>query len=887
MKLKVLFICLAVILGIVPAFGQTLVSLTNTLTGTPPTFKYATAVTFTITLTSAAPTGGSVVSLATSQNMNGFPSSETVPAGATSYTFNITAYVIGAWTVTATLGSSTVQSVQYGTESILSFSSSTVTSGSSVTGKITYGSLALNSITYKISSDNPNVHVPASVTLAARGTSVTFTITTTGTSSTQVANITLSPPTSGSYGSPYSLPLTITSDLSLSSVSVSSSTVTGGTSALGTVSLNAAAGSTGYAVTLQSNNSFVAVPPTVTIPAGATSASFPIWTDPCTSPTSATVTASDGTNNPSASINVSAYSPYVFNVQVSPTCVVGGDSATAVVQLDHYVTTVGGEVVDLSTSNVTGVGTTAANAPSSVIVPFGANSASFTVSTTSVSSSTGVSVTATDTGSQSGLIIVLPAGGIELGLTVSPSGIYGGNSATGTIAINSPQSSATVINLSSNSPNATVPSTVTVPAGSTTATFNIATSAVASPTSATNGGWVWIACSTAQSAQATPIAIYPANLHAVSASPNNVLGGASSIGTVSLSGIAPTGGIILSLSSSSPDAQVPSTVTVPAGTNSATFTITTSSIVTSEIVTISASYNSKTVSTGFGIGSSLSIHTISSAPSSVIGGSSSTGTVAVTAPAPPGGLVVSLTTNNAAVQVPTTVSIAAGDTTATFPIATLRVSTPQSLTLSATLGNKTVSSGFVVGASVSVHMVSISPGTVTGGTNAVGTVTLSAVAPDGGTVISLNSTQPCAQVPATVTIPAGSSSTTFAITTSAVTANTPLSVLATLNGQSKNYGMLICTPNFTGLTITGPTSVKGGSQITVTANLNGPAPLGGVVLTLSSNSPNASVPSTCTIPSGATSANFNVTTSEVAKTTTVTITATHNQTGRISFKITP
>ena len=685
-----------------------------------------------------------------------------------------------------------------------------------------------------------------------------------------------------SYGTLWKLNLTP----ELTAVSARFNSLNGGTSTVGTVTLGLPASASGLTVSLSSNSQYVVVPPNITVPAGATSASFPIWTDPCSSSQSATITAVNGAKTFTTNLSLSAYSPYVFNVQVAPTFVVGGTTATGQVQLDHFVTTVGGEVVDLSSSNVVGSGSAYATVPASVTVPFGANSATFTITTQSVSSVTGVSITATDSGSQSGVVMLLPSGGLGVDLTVNPGGIYGGNSAVGTVTLSATQGSDTVVNLSSNNSAVTVPTTVTVPAGSTSATFTVATSAVSTIPMPLTGGLSWIACSVGLSSQAFPTAVYPAAVHYVTAAPSSVTGGSSSTGTVYLSGTAPSGGITVSLSSSSTDAQVPSSVIVLAGNNSVTFPITTSSVVATEKVTISATYNSTTVSCGFGIGSSVAIHAISSSPSSVTGGVGSTGTVNLTSPAPTGGVVVALTSSDPTAQLPSTVTIPAGSTSKTFSITTSRVSSAISLNVSATVNGKTVSSGFIVGASVAVHYVTISPSNVTGGTSSVGTVTLTGVAPTGGTVVNLSSTNPAAQVPPTVTVQEGQSSATFSITTTPVASHTSLSILGSLNGRSASYGFIVSAPNFIGLTTTGSTTITGGTTKTVTASLNGPAPTGGISVTLSSSSASASVPATVTIPAGQTSASFALTTSAVSSTKSITITGTHTQTCRLSFKLT-
>ena len=63
------------------------------------------------------------------------------------------------------------------------------------------------------------------------------------------------------------------------------------------------------------------------------------------------------------------------------------------------------------------------------------------------------------------------------------------------------------------------------------------------------------------------------NLTGVSVSPASVPSGTPSIGTVTLSAPAPTGGVVVGLSSNAPAATVPTGVTVPQGATSATFSV--------------------------------------------------------------------------------------------------------------------------------------------------------------------------------------------------------------------------------------------------------------------------------------------------------------------------
>jgi hypothetical protein len=81
------------------------------------------------------------------------------------------------------------------------------------------------------------------------------------------------------------------------------------------------------------------------------------------------------------------------------------------------------------------------------------------------------------------------------------------------------------------------------------------------------------------------------SLSSLTLNPATVKGGTSSQGTVTLSGAAPTGGAVVTLTSNRKAvAKVPASITVLAGTTSATFTVNTKVVLIKKVATISASY---------------------------------------------------------------------------------------------------------------------------------------------------------------------------------------------------------------------------------------------------------------------------------------------------------
>jgi len=80
------------------------------------------------------------------------------------------------------------------------------------------------------------------------------------------------------------------------------------------------------------------------------------------------------------------------------------------------------------------------------------------------------------------------------------------------------------------------------------------------------------------------------SLSKLTLNPTAVKGGMPSQGTVTLSGPAPSGGVVVTLASNKQAAVVPASVTVPVGGTSANFTVNTKAVLVNKIVTISASY---------------------------------------------------------------------------------------------------------------------------------------------------------------------------------------------------------------------------------------------------------------------------------------------------------
>jgi RHS repeat-associated protein len=360
-------------------------------------------------------------------------------------------------------------------------------------------------------------------------------------------------------------------------------------------------------------------------------------------------------------------------------------------------------------------------------------------------------------------------------------------------------------------------------------------------------------------------------------SPNSIVGGASSTGSVRLLNPAPAGGATLQLTSDDPSVTVPSTLFVPAGSTMATFAITTTSVSTTENVTVSWIYGGTSGRATLTVTPSPIVIAFSIDPNVIIAGNSGTGTVQLNGIAPVGGVVVTLTSAYPlAAALPPSVTVAAGANSATFAVQTYPYySSDATIVTSASAGGVTKTFRLIVSRSSASNIgtVSFSPSILVPGDIATGTVTLTSQAPTGGATVGLSSSDTgVASVPASITVPSGASSATFAITTSTTPSASTSTISGSLNGVTRTTLLRLTYPSSVAVS---PTWVVGGQSATGTVSLTGPAPASGVAVTLSSSNPAVvSVPASVSIASGANTVSFTATTTAVPTHTDVTITAT-------------
>jgi len=170
-------------------------------------------------------------------------------------------------------------------------------------------------------------------------------------------------------------------------------------------------------------------------------------------------------------------------------------------------------------------------------------------------------------------------------LTLTPSAVPGCKNVTGKVFLSlpAPPGGAT-ITLTNTNPAATAPATVTVPEGKTSKTFTITTV----PVMATQSGTVTATYNGFSLSK--PFKVRAITVKTINLLPNPVTGGNTVNGQVTLECAAAPGDIIVTLSSSKPAVASPTvtSLTIPAGSISATFTVNTNPVSVGTTVAIRA-----------------------------------------------------------------------------------------------------------------------------------------------------------------------------------------------------------------------------------------------------------------------------------------------------------
>ena len=350
-----------------------------------------------------------------------------------------------------------------------------------------------------------------------------------------------------------------------------------------------------------------------------------------------------------------------------------------------------------------------------------------------------------------------------------------------------------------------------------------------------------------------------------------VTGGNSAPATMTLSRVAPPGGLDVPVTSNNLSVIPTQLVHFPAGETTATVYVSTNIVTGDSTVTATANYGGPKSDSIIVRECSVSDMTLSN----VTSGNGFVGIVYIDRPAPGGGLNINLVSNNTGgTTVQTPVTILSGATAAFFNVSTTMVPSDLVVGIQASGPGSGIQKSFT---KYGVHVTNVLgivnivwntlPATIS--------ATLNRAAPTAGFKFQVSSSNPAVlQVPSTFTIPSGLSSSNLTMTTSYVDTDTDVTVTLT-DPFGGHYQQLITVRHLgvQGLTFN-PNPVTGGNTSTGTVTLDRNVGIIGFTVNLSSLYPAfAQVPATMTVPANQTSGTFQATTFGTSVVNDVPITA--------------
>ena len=818
------------------------------------------------------------------------PSSITIPAGAASVSFVITGVddtlLDGMQTVVVTAsatgyqnGSVSIQVTDAESLELVYSATSMNESGGAITATVSRSNTDIGQpiIVQLSNSDTSEAAVPASVTIPAGQASATFNITSVDdTLLDGTQSVTVRATSNGYFEGTRALEVTDHETLTLTIDSASISEQSG--AAVGTVSRSNTNLDQPITVQLSSSDTSAAtVPASVTIPVGQASATFTI--------TAVDDTLLDGTQSVTVRATSNGYfeGTHSLNVTDHETLTIAIDNASISEQSGSAIGTVSRSNTNLDqpiTVQLSSSDTSEGTVPASVTIPAGQASVTFTITAvddTLLDGTQSVTLRATSSGYIGGNRSLSVTDHETLTLTIDTASISEqAGSAVGTVSRSNTNLDQPIsVQLSSSDTSeATVPASVTIPAGQAAATFTITavddtlldgTQSVT--VRATSDGYF-------EGNRSLDVADHETLMVTIDAASISEQSG-SAIGTVSRSNTNLDQPISVQLSSSdTSEATVPASVTIPAGQAAATFTVT---AVDDLLLDGTQSVTVLATSSGYFDGNrSLDVvdHetltvTIDTASISEQAGSA-IGTVSRSNTNLGQTITVQLSSSDTGeATVPASVTIPAGQASATFTISAvddILLDGTQSVTVRAT------SSGYFEGnksLDVTDHetlMITIDTASISEQAgSATGTVTRSNTDLDRAITVSLSSNDASeATVPASVTIPAGQDSVTFtipAVDDTLLDGTQSVTVRATSSGYFEGNRSLDVTDHET-LTVaidTAPISEQAGSAIGTVSRSNTDLDQPITVQLSSSDTSEATVPASVTIPAGQSSVTFTIT----------------------------
>lgn len=346
-------------------------------------------------------------------------------------------------------------------------------------------------------------------------------------------------------------------------------------------------------------------------------------------------------------------------------------------------------------------------------------------------------------------------------VTVMPTSIAGGDTATGTVTLNMAAPTGGVnVSLKSDSSDAQVPASVKIGGGTTYSTFNISTMKVTTNASAN------ITATLGSSSASASLALTPPAVGIKSLTlPGSIIGSYSATASVTLAGAAPANGAKILLTSSDHDLTLPASITIPSGKSSGSFKVSVIDVPQNSNIAVTAKSGSSTVTKQVSIIANT-VQSVSVTPGSIHSGSTDTAKVTVTMSHASGSStgVIVFPTNGCVILSPMGPYILSNgqkSVTLTATCIPLAKDAPCSITASKA-GTKSASLDLKPN---SLNSIGATPGYVTGNSrNTVTcTVNITAAVSEDTAVTLVSSDSSVFTVPQTVTIRKGKKSVSFKV----------------------------------------------------------------------------------------------------------------------------
>ncbi|MES1227878.1 MAG: hypothetical protein ABUL72_04350, partial [Armatimonadota bacterium] len=235
---------------------------------------------------------------------------------------------------------------------------------------------------------------------------------------------------------------------------------------------------------------------------------------------------------------------------------------------------------------------------------------------------------------------------------------------------------------------------------------------------------------------------------------NPTIGGNNIVGKVFLDAPAPTGGEVVTLTPDVAIPDLPASVTVAAGATYKAFSFTPNGVDSFVTFAIHAASGGKTISQDLTV-NAASLTTFSFSPNSIVGGNNTSGVVTLNGAAGPSGTVISLMNGSSKVVLPAAVTVPYNARTKAFTVVTGGVATITPITNFAHQGSQPTINGTLTLEPAKILQLQLIQPRIVGGNNEMFSIRLDGVAPAGGTVVNITSSNPDANAPTSVTVPAG------------------------------------------------------------------------------------------------------------------------------------